>query len=1376
MAELFNLARMTTSTAGTGTITLGSAVSGYLSFADAGVTDGVTVSYGIRDGANSEAGTGVYASSGTTLTRSVTTSTNSNNAISLSGSAEVYITARAEDIIAALRDNSFTLAAGSDIEVAPLQLTASLGGDGTAYGGSTSGDANQWAARIVANVPATSSGASYEKMGLFISAKTSDPSATGPSINRDAVGIDSRGVIMAGNSTGRAWGGNFWGQIQATGDGHLVGVEIDIDNNGSDQSAFNTTTTKIGQQIVGISGTVAAGLYLTGAASTFHNGVFITQDVLTATGFFLRMQDASYTSNLFAVDLNGKIETDSHVLLTGTAVGDGSFAMNGPGTYYGTIRLSASDVWALGYSTDLSTYSTALTWNGSGNLSVTTDITVPNTGLHLLDTNASHDLIIAPGSDLTADHTLTLTTGDADRTVTLSGNPTLSDWFDQSVKTTANPQFATIELGAATDTTLTRVSAGVVAVEGNTLLTTATGQPLDATLTSIAALGTAADRVAYTTGVDTWAETPLTSFGRSIIDDADEATFKATVNLEIGTDVQAYDAGLADIAGLAVTDGNIIVGDGLNWVAESGATARTSLGLGTGDSPQFTAIELSHATANTLTASGGELSIEGAQLLKATTAASTYQPLDADLTSWAGVTRAAGFDTWVATPSSANLASLVTGETGSGALVFGTSPGFTTAANPVSDDGAALGTTALGWSDLFLASGGTVHFANTDWVATHTAGILTVGTGDLRVTTAGTNAASVVTVGGTQTLTSKTLTSPTIGTSPTAAGATWTDLGTVTTADINGGTIDGAVVGGASAAAGTFTTLAATTIELGAGATDTTLARSGAGDITIEGNAVYRAGGTDVALADGGTGASLADPNIDRVMGWDDSAGAVKFMALADINTEATPASGDYVLMYDAAGNLLKTDWVNLPGAAGGISNVVEDLTPQLGGDLDGNGFDIAFDDNTGIYDENGNEQLLFNTVASAVSYFELSNYATNVTLGPTVSGPSLTARSAETRAAISLITKDSQVNMVGRGQLLWNDGGTADSSLVSGISTTGDIGYWNWFAGADFDTGDQGLYYGYIAFTVDDVTGAAEYGGLDIYTKQNGSDVRALGLHQGLQVGAAPTGGDKGVGTINVSAGYYLNGANTLPKGHIWGLTMSNAADTANDITVAAGEAVSEDGTTKLVLAASITKQIDAAWAVGTNAGGINTGSVAAGWYEVHLIRRSDTGVVDVMFTTTANRATLPANYDQQRRIGWVKRNAGNTTLEQFTQIDDHFTWTTQFNDVSATATATAAAVTLTAPPSSIARFRATTTGSASVNTTNITVFSEIVEGDVTPDDTTGIGSIGAADVAAADGGHFELRVSSTSTIEHDSDGTTYTFDISTFGFIDHRRRLSAT
>lgn len=51
-----------------------------------------------------------------------------------------------------------------------------------------------------------------------------------------------------------------------------------------------------------------------------------------------------------------------------------------------------------------------------------------------------------------------------------------------------------------------------------------------------------------------------------------------------------WDQGIVDLAALDVTNGNFIVGDGSNWVEESGATARTSLGLGTGDSPTFAGI------------------------------------------------------------------------------------------------------------------------------------------------------------------------------------------------------------------------------------------------------------------------------------------------------------------------------------------------------------------------------------------------------------------------------------------------------------------------------------------------------------------------------------------------------------------------------------------------------------------------------------------------------------------------------------------------------------------------------------------------------------------------------------------------------------------
>ena len=59
------------------------------------------------------------------------------------------------------------------------------------------------------------------------------------------------------------------------------------------------------------------------------------------------------------------------------------------------------------------------------------------------------------------------------------------------------------------------------------------------------------------------------------------ATLRTSIGVAIGSDVQAYDADLTALGGLAKTDSNFIVGNGSTWVAENGATARTSLGLGT---------------------------------------------------------------------------------------------------------------------------------------------------------------------------------------------------------------------------------------------------------------------------------------------------------------------------------------------------------------------------------------------------------------------------------------------------------------------------------------------------------------------------------------------------------------------------------------------------------------------------------------------------------------------------------------------------------------------------------------------------------------------------------------------------------------------------
>lgn len=135
--------------------------------------------------------------------------------------------------------------------------------------------------------------------------------------------------------------------------------------------------------------------------------------------------------------------------------------------------------------------------------------------------------------------------------------------------------------------------------------------------------------------------------------------------------------------------------------------------------------------------------------------------------------------------------------------------------------------------------------------------------------------------------------------------------------------------------------------------------------------------------------------------------------------------------------------------------------------------------------------------------------------------------------------------------------------------------------------------------------------------------------------------------------------------RGFLAGCTMSTAGASAT-MSIAAGQAA--DSTNAVLMSLAAIAKTTAAWAVGTAQGGLDASTIAnSTWYHFYLIRRPDTGVTDVIFSTNATSPTLPANYTQYRRIGSGLTN-GSAQWTSFTQDGDDFGWATPVSDVAAT------------------------------------------------------------------------------------------------------------
>mgnify|MGYP001189574863 FL=1 len=496
---------------------------------------------------------------------------------------------------------------------------------------------------------------------------------------------------------------------------------------------------------------------------------------------------------------------------------------------------------------------------------------------------------------------------------------------------------------------------------------------------------------------------------------------RTALGLAIGTDVQAYDADLDAISALAKTDGGIIVGNGSAFVLESGNTARTSLGVGTGDTPSFTGATLTGALAM------GTNKITGLGTPTADTDASTKKYVDDQL----------GAQTQATAGDSGTGSFTVASDT---FRVVGTSGVISTAAAAngqisidIADNPTLTGNTIITGN---LTVQGTTTTVDSTTVQIQNAFVFEGATDDGFETTLTTvdptadrtitlpNATgTIVLADTTDTLTNKTIafgSNTFSGQLGLANGGTGQDLSAIAQ-----GTI---LIGGASNDIGSLTIGAANKVLKSTGTTLSYVYQNALRDET-DGNVVIEA---DTANVADNTKLQISNSSANVVVKAVDPDDATANVNLV-LESQGT---GGRVLIRDNSGGasiVIGDDDTSLT-VSGGVSSssAAGDLVLKGGNGTGGNASgDVLIKGGTGgasegkvkITDSSDNEVAIFEKSASAVNEYTITNAATS-------SNPTIAATGGDTNISVALTPK-------GNGLVIVPDGyeanvGTTDDALVT--------------------------------------------------------------------------------------------------------------------------------------------------------------------------------------------------------------------------------------------------------------------------------------------------------------------------------------------------------